>query len=140
MEKTTSKVKMSRYGNDPAERQVQSLPQSVKESRFSLYGTVPIDALKAMDKRKFSIIADATLDEVEETFGHVFVHFELCDNCDEPATRIGLAKVEDNLDRGRELTCDTCKFSRSVKVTKDHTQANAVHRAKALIAMLKDRR
>jgi hypothetical protein len=127
-------MKVTHYKDDPEFSKVQEDPQSIVDSRYCMYGIVPIDAIKTMDKRKFSFIADATLDEIVETLGHVFSNVPLCDNCEEPATRTGI--VSGTL----ELACDSCQFSVGAHTVMQTSAAESIHRANALIKMLQDRR
>ncbi len=136
-------MNLKRYAADSEETRVQTEAQSVVDSRTSCFGIVPIDALKTMDKKQLSIIADATLDEVIDTINHLFVNYPLCDNCEEPATKMGfIVNREDRLDPASQRVCDSCRFSRGVdkKSVRPTEGAEAIHRAKSLICKLQDRR
>ena len=124
----------------PDEQKVQEDPISVKESLSCMFGVIPVHALRTMAKRHFSIVADATLDDIAETFRHVLYNVQGCDTCDEAATREADIRVTDKLDAPIEHACDGCKFSRGVKNIRPTSAAAAIHRVKALLAKLQDRR
>jgi hypothetical protein len=136
----TNKVNLTRYGTPSEDTAVQEEVQSALDSRRRMFGIIPIDALKTMDKMKIGVVADVTLDEVEAIFNHMFANFVLCDTCDEPATRRGQKSKSDKLDASCEHACDTCKFSTGIKDIRLTEAAESIHRAKAMIYKLKVRR
>jgi hypothetical protein len=135
-------VNLTKYGTPSEDTAVQEEVQSALDSRRRMFGIIPIDALKTMDKMKIGVIADVTLDEVEAVFSHLFGNFQLCDTCDEPATRIGMAgkTAKDHLDKDVEHACDGCKFSTSIRKVVPTEAAESIHRAQAMIYKLKERR
>lgn len=125
---------------DPEEHRIQTEVQSIRDGRRSLYGVIANESFKNLDKKHYSIIADATLDEIVDTINHMFLHYPLCDACEEPATRVAYVKKGKKLSKECEHACDECSFSADFKEIRPTSEAEAIHRAKALIVKLQDRK